>query len=80
MSIALEKEKERVKYTATKGLRTLPKMLAPGHKHTYDVFNAQFAAEDQTFKSACSKAGVKPTARQASKWRNNKGSAFKNKV
>ena len=30
--------------------------------------NAIVALEDQEFKDACEKAGVKPTARQASKW------------
>jgi hypothetical protein len=39
--------------------------------------NADFAAKEKTFIEACSKVGLKPTARQASKWRNQKGKAWK---
>ena len=39
--------------------------------------NAQFANEDGTFIEACLKAGVKPTKRQASKWRMKRGRAWK---
>lgn len=35
--------------------------------------------EDGRFQSACAKAGIEPTARQASKWRNQKGKAFANR-
>ena len=58
------------------GLKTLPKMTAPGHRHKYDVHNEKFAKEDQSFQNACDKVGVKPTSRQASKWRNQKGRAY----
>ena len=34
---------------------------------------------NQKFVDACEKAGVKPTRRQASKWLNKKGSAYKNR-
>ena len=60
------------------GLKTLPRMTSPGHKHKYDIHNTKFAKEDSTFQSACDKAGVQPTARQASKWRNKKGAAYVN--
>lgn len=39
--------------------------------------NATFASTEGAFKAACQKAGVKPTARQASKWRNKCGAAWK---
>lgn len=32
---------------------------------------------DNAFKTACRTAGVEPTARQASKWNNNHGAAYK---
>lgn len=38
--------------------------------------NAAFAETDG-FVKACEKAGIKPTARQASKYRNKRGSAYK---
>ena len=39
--------------------------------------NAEFAAKDQAFRGACEKAGIAATSRQASKWRRDKGSAYK---
>jgi hypothetical protein len=38
--------------------------------------NTQFAKTCQSFIAACQRAGVEPTTRQASKFRNKKGSAF----
>ena len=38
--------------------------------------NTQFAAEDHLFRQACNLAGIQPTKRQASKWRNKKGTAY----
>lgn len=38
--------------------------------------NQKFAAENEVFQKACEAAGVKPTARQASKWRMGKGAAW----
>lgn len=38
--------------------------------------NENFAKTDKSFQQACAKAGVEPTARQASKWRNKRGKAF----
>jgi hypothetical protein len=38
---------------------------------------AEFAKTDKTFQEACEKAGIKPTPRQASKWFNKKGLAYK---
>jgi hypothetical protein len=43
---------------------------------TKRMTNTQFAATDPAFKAACTKAGVAPTPRQASKWRNKQGDAF----
>lgn len=39
--------------------------------------NKQFAKQDEAFQLRCDWADVKPTARQASKFRNGKGSAFR---
>lgn len=37
--------------------------------------NKEFAATNDAFKSACEAHSVKPTARQASKWRRGRGLA-----
>lgn len=42
--------------------------------------NEQMAQNDKDFRRSCEKAGIEPTARQASKFRNQKGSAFTAKV
>ena len=39
--------------------------------------NAKFASDNDEFISACANAEIKPTARQAGKWRNRKGKAWK---
>jgi len=39
--------------------------------------NTEFAAKNEEFKKACEEANLKPTPRQASKWRNKKGLAWK---
>ena len=71
-----ESTEEKVKYSPSKGLKTLPRMSNPGHRHKYEIHNEKFARENNEFQSACDKAGVKPTARQASKFRNKKGRAY----
>jgi transposase len=38
--------------------------------------NASFAATDEEFKKACEKAGIPPSARQASKWFRKAGLAY----
>ena len=38
-----------------------------------------FAETDKAFINACGEADIKPTARQASKWRNKRGLAYKTK-
>lgn len=38
--------------------------------------NKEFAEQNEEFKSACHKAGITPTARQASKFRNRHGAAW----
>ena len=45
-------------------------------KPKYAVKNAEFAQKNEVFIEACNQAGVKPTTRMASKWRNKKGSAY----
>lgn len=39
--------------------------------------NKTFSEKDEKFILACEKVGVSPTRRQASKWRNKKGIAYK---
>lgn len=39
--------------------------------------NVKFAKEDILFKKACELSKTEPTTRQASKWRNSKGRAYK---
>ena len=45
-------------------------------KTKYDTTNTAFAKTDGNFRAACEKAEVKPTSRQASKWRNKMGKAY----
>ena len=40
------------------------------------VTNKSFANHGEIFRTACEFAGLSPTAKQASKWRNKKGLAF----
>jgi hypothetical protein len=42
------------------------------------ITNKEFMKMDAAFINACDNVHIKPTKRQASKWRNNKGLAFKN--
>ena len=39
--------------------------------------NKEFANSNPNFLTACASVGLKPTKRQASRWRNRKGKAFK---
>jgi len=43
------------------------------------VSNREFAESNKNFISACEKAGIKPTQRQASKYRRKVGLAYKNR-
>jgi hypothetical protein len=43
------------------------------------VTNKKFAEQDEIFKKACDVAGIKPTKRQASKFRLGKGLAFESR-
>lgn len=43
----------------------------------YKVTNREFAQKNKEFIEICVNAGVEPTSRQASKYRNKKGLAFK---
>ena len=42
----------------------------------YDVKNEVFAKTDTLFLKSCECAGIKPTTRQGSKWRNEKGKSY----
>ena len=44
-------------------------------KRTYDVSNKELASS-KSFVALCEEAGVAPTKRQASKFRNGKGAAY----
>lgn len=44
---------------------------------TKQMTNKEFAKTNQQFISACQKAGVEPTKRQAAKWRRKTGIAYK---
>lgn len=49
----------------------------PQHRQReYGTTNKEFAETNVEFKAACDIAGVKPTKRQASRFRNNRGKAF----
>jgi len=52
---------------------------SPEKAHNGAIPNKVFARNDGAFNAACDAAGVKPTSRQASKFRNGKGSAYNNK-
>lgn len=43
------------------------------------VTNKKFASDDDNFRGMCARAGIDATRRQASKYRNHKGKAFKEK-
>lgn len=51
--------------------------IVKGEKMAEKMTNKKFANEDKVFKDACEKAGVEPTTRQASKFLNKKGLAYK---
>ena len=42
----------------------------------YKTTNMVFAKTDGNFRAACESAGIPPTRRQASKWRNKMGKAY----
>lgn len=50
---------------------------APSNTPKGYVTNKMFAANDENFRACCAEVGVEATARQASKFRNRKGSAWK---
>ena len=43
------------------------------------VTNTEFATQNDGFKTACEKAGIPATKRQASKWRRKFGTAYRDK-
>ena len=43
----------------------------------FQMNNTEFAKSTKSFSRACTEANVQPTKRQASKWRNKKGAAYK---
>lgn len=73
----MAKPEKKPKYTGPRSLldtagerEVVAKRLANAYKNSNARrSNAIVALEDQEFKDACEKAGVKPTARQASKFR-----------
>jgi hypothetical protein len=68
--------------TAQTPAPTVPKnwenRIVPGRKRVENAVNhAAFVKQDQGFKSACEAHNVSPTTRQASKWRRQRGKAWK---
>ena len=53
--------------------------MSKNKKTVERVTNKAFAKEDGFFKKACEVAGIEVTTRQASKFRNKKGLAFKHR-
>jgi len=47
------------------------------NKNSLTMTNLKFSETDEEFRRACEEANVKPTARQASKWRMKKGIVWK---
>lgn len=45
-------------------------------KELLALTNKAFASQIKSFNTACQKAGIEPTKRQAAKWRNRKGKAY----
>lgn len=45
-------------------------------KELLALTNKNFASQIKSFNTACVKAGIEPTKRQAAKWRNRKGKAY----
>lgn len=41
------------------------------------ITNAEFARGDKAFREHCSNAGIEPSRRQASKYRNKEGAAYR---
>lgn len=41
------------------------------------ITNTMFARENELFRKSCEAAGIEPTPRQASRWRNGKGKAIR---
>lgn len=46
-------------------------------KKAWEMTNKEFAGEIKAFGEGCRKSNIPPTKRQASKWRNKRGLAFK---
>lgn len=51
--------------------------MAQAVKQEGRLTNRKFAEQDQAFIEACAVAGIESTKRQASKWRNRQGRAWK---
>ena len=75
------KDDKRKKYEGykhaidTAGEREVRLKRAEKNAQGESTTNEMFAVQDQAFKDACETAGVKPTKRQASKFRNAYGAA-----
>lgn len=50
-----------------------------GKRMPKEETNEKFSKTNEEFKKACEEANIKPTKRQASKWRDEKGLAWKKK-
>jgi hypothetical protein len=72
---ALSAEKEKSERTRIQGKKDAAIKNADGHP-TF----AFFAAHDEAFIAACTKAGIPATTRQASKWFRQRGLAYQNRA
>lgn len=77
----MAKEKSKPKYEGPKlkgdtaGEREARKKRAEKNAQGDHTTNEMFATQDTAFREFCEKAGIKPTTRQASKFRNKYGLA-----
>lgn len=67
-------DKKKKKYS---GGKQWNRVSGNPHEERYDLTNLKFAETNKEFIKMCGQAGVTATQRQASKYRNKKGSAYK---
>lgn len=71
-----ENEGTKTKTAVLTGLKGLPKFKSPYVPLEREKTNLFFSQNNQEFIRACEAAGVKPTPRQASKYKSKKGLAY----
>ena len=74
-----KQKKERERFTNIIPMELRGKIIGSTgvmKREPYSSTNDKFYKENQEFIFACEKVDIKPTRRQASKWRNKKGLAY----